>query len=240
MKRHLHKEFRRIPRKWKLRYGYYQYFDHFFGRRFFSKLTRKSRKRFYAKLSAWLENGGEGKLIPVERKSELSISDFIENYVKQGIPVVLTGQAAEWACTKTWSLNYFKELHGSDKVIYVDQARLDKGDYQELTLGEVLDMIQTGKADYYRFYPLLKRHPEHLLDFDYEWLRKRRLKKGFGEAFQTFISSKGGYTALHNASTQNIFTQVYGKKKWRLYPSEYTCIIDPDPVKNVYRSAPVR
>ncbi|MBL4705061.1 MAG: hypothetical protein JKY54_11095, partial [Flavobacteriales bacterium] len=29
-------------------------------------------------------------------------------------------------------------------------------------------------------------------------------------------------------------------KKWRLYPSEYTCIIDPDPIKNVYRSAPVR
>jgi hypothetical protein len=62
----------------------------------------------------------------------------------------------------------------------------------------------------------------------------------YGEAFHVFISGKGGFTPTHNACAQNIFTQVYGEKKWLLYPKEYSCVIDPAPARNFYRSAPVR
>ncbi|HAE30420.1 MAG TPA: hypothetical protein DCF89_04825 [Flavobacteriales bacterium] len=240
MARYLNPEFRKIPYKWRFQYGFYQFFDHFLTRGFFSRVTARSRSRLYRKLQRWLEQGGEGKIIPVERRSELTYDEFMRNYVKKGIPVILTGQAAEWNCTKNWSLDYFKELHGQDEVLYMDQAHIKKGVYSETTLGDVIDKIKTGDSEYYRFYPLLKRHPEHILDFDYKWIRKRRLKRGFGEAFQVFISGKNGYTALHNASTQNIFTQIYGEKKWMLYPVEYTFIVDPDPARNVYRSSPIR
>lgn len=240
MSRHLHKDFRKIPFRWRLRYGFYQYFDHFLSRKFFFKLTHKSRRRFYKRLLSWLKEGGEARIVEVERLDDISQEDFFKNYVKKQKPVIITGKAKEWACCKTWSLDYFKELHGGDKILYVDQENVDDSPAVETTLGEVIDQIKRGESSYYRFYPILKIHPEHLLDFDYKWLRKGRLKGGLGEGFQVFISGKGGFTPIHNASANNIFTQAYGEKEWYLYPVDYTAILDPNPVRNLSRSAPIR
>lgn len=229
---------RKVPFGLRFKYGYYQYFDHFLGRDRFFKWTKKSRTRFYAQLKKKLEEGGEGRVIPVERRKDLSRSEF-KKYIKNRIPVVLEGAAKDWKCVKEWSPEYFRELHGKDQVTFMDQTDIAKG-YEESTLGEVIDAILRGEDKYYRFYPLLQRHPEHLLDFDYKWLRSNRRSWNFGEAFHVFISSKGGFTPIHNASSQNIFTQVYGEKKWILHPVDYTCVIDPAPARNMYRSAPVR
>lgn len=230
---------RKIPYGLRVKYGYYQFFDHFLGRARFFAWTRKSRSRFYKKLEAELKKGGEGKAIPVERRSDLSYTDFMQNYVKKGIPVILEGAAKDWVCCEKWSLEYFKELHGDDEIVFMDQTDIAKG-YEDTTLGEVIDDIRGGKGKYYRFYPLLQKHPEHLLDFDYEWIRERKHPGSFGEAFHVFISGKGGFTPIHNASTPNLFIQAHGEKKWILHPHEYSCVIDPAPARNMYRSAPVR
>ena len=79
-----------------------------------------------------------------------------------------------------------------------------------------------------------------MLDFDFNWLRNLKRKLSFGENLHMFISSKSGFTPLHNASTENLFTQIYGEKKWVLYPMEATCVVDPSPTRNFYRSAPIR
>ena len=226
-----------IPFSKSLKYGYYQFFDHFLGRERFFKLTRKSRSKFYNDLEKRLKD--KGVLTPVDKVSSISRADFMRNYVKKGRPLVIGGAAKEWGCVKNWSLDYFKELHGSDQIIFMDQKDVSAKQYIETNLGQVIDDIKAGKDSYYRFYPLLQKHPEHLLDFDYNWLREKRPKKSFGEDFYVFISSKGGFTPIHNASSHNIFTQVYGEKEWVLYPIDATCIIDPSPARNVYRGAPV-
>ncbi|MFT6982578.1 MAG: hypothetical protein ACJAUD_001345 [Crocinitomicaceae bacterium] len=228
-----------LPFSIRLQYGYYQFFDHFLGRDRFFKWTRKSRGRFYKKLTKRLKESGPGKAIPVERLTDCSYEDFMNNYVKKGIPVILDGAAQDWKCTNEWSLQYFKDLHGDDKIIFMDHEDIAKG-YEDTTLGEVIDDIQGGKGKYYRFYPLLTEHPEHLLDFDYEWMRKRKHPRSFGEAFHVFISGKNGFTPLHNASSQNLFIQIHGEKKWMLYPNDYACVVDPAPARNMYRSAPIR
>ena len=179
-------------------------------------------------------------MIPLERVSGISDEDLINNYIKKHIPVIIEGKAKEWECCKSWSLDYFNELHGTDQVLYVDAQNKEKKGYVESSLAEVIEKIKNGEGEYYRFYPLLKKHPEHLLDFDYKWLRKCRTKGGVGEAFQVFIGGKGSYTPVHNANGHNLFTQVYGEKEWMLYPSHYTAIIDPDPARNVSRGAPKR
>jgi hypothetical protein len=240
MGKEMHPEFRRIPFIMRLEYGFYQFFDHFLGRNFFHRLTLPMRRQFYKRLIRRLKKGGEGKMIPLERRTDLSYEEFMRDYVRKGRPVILEGAARDWKGVQEWSLDYFKELHGDDEVIFIDQNVMHRGEVIKTTLGEVIDSNRAGKGQYYRFYPLLKRHPEHILDFDYKWLRKRRLKQGFGEAFQVFLSGKGGFTPLHNASTQNLFTQMHGEKQWVLYPSHYTCIIDPDPARNVYRNSSKR
>ncbi len=214
----------------RFKYGVYQFCDHFFGR----KTLFKNRAKFFANLEKQMAKHGPGRIMPIERRKDLSLKEFKEHYVKKGIPVVIEGGAKEWDCVKKWSLEYFKNLHGTDEIYLVDQGKSDLP-YELTTLAEVIDNIRSGGSKYYRFYPLLVRHPEHIDDFDYKWLKERNQRPTWFDAFQIFIGGKDSYTALHNANQSNLFVQVYGEKKWVLYSHYYTPILDPSPVRNVYR-----
>ena len=49
-------------------YGCYQILDHFLGRNRAHKLTISKRTSFYRKLMNDFQKGGEGKVIPLERR----------------------------------------------------------------------------------------------------------------------------------------------------------------------------
>lgn len=231
-----YRDFTRNLSRWqRFQYGIYQVADHFFGR----KKLFKNRSKFYAGVIANLKKSGEGRIMPVERRKDLSLEEFKNHYVKKGIPVILEGAAKDWACTKKWSLEYFKELHGKDEIYLVDQNN-PEFPYELTTLADVIDNIRGGGSKYYRFYPLLSRHPEHINDFDYEWLKERRTNPVWFDAFQVFIGGKDSYTPIHNANQSNLFVQAHGEKIWTLYSHYYTTIIDPFPVQNVYRAGPPR
>lgn len=223
----------------RLEYGAYQFLDHFLGRKRAYKMTLNARRRFYRKLKEHLKDRGEGRVIPIEKRSNLDLKEFYSEYVKKGKPVVFEGLAKDWGCVKNWNLDYFKDLHGDDEIVMVDQVNIENP-YEQTTLAEIIDNIKQGKNDYYRFYPLLERHPEHILDFDYSWLRERRNKLTVFEAFQVFIGADKTVTPLHNANQCNLFTQVVGEKEWRLYHQNCTAVIDPNPARNVYRDAPFK
>jgi hypothetical protein len=53
--------------------------------------------------------------------------------------------------------------------------------------------------------------------------------------YTLFLGGKGTDTAIHNAGNENIFVQVYGQKKWRLYPMEHMAIFDPPANRSLYK-----
>lgn len=222
----------------RLQYGYYQFLDHFIGRERSFRLHNKSRRKLYATLHKRFEqNGRLGQTHEIERRKDLSLKEFKNHYIKKGIPVVLEGKANDWACSKNWSLDYFKKLYGEEEILFVNHEAIEDP-YERILLKDILEEIQKGnKSKYYRFYPLLQRHPEHIKDFDYEWILKARQRFTIGgENFQVFAGAKGSYTPMHNAFSCNIFTQAYGQKEWYLYPPYYSMIFDPDPAQNIYRN----
>ncbi|MBC7696049.1 MAG: cupin-like domain-containing protein [Burkholderiales bacterium] len=107
-----------------------------------------------------------------------------------------------------------------------------------ITLADVISNIKEGGKKYYRFYPLLARRPEHIKDFDINWLKERAHKKSLLDSFQVFMGGKGTFSDLHNANPPNLFVQVCGEKQWILYSHYYSPIIDPPPIANIYRVAP--
>src|SRR5271155_5328715 len=52
-----------------------------------------------------LQEGGPGKVIPVERVKSLSPKEFRARYLATGTPVILDKGAADWPCTKSWSFD---------------------------------------------------------------------------------------------------------------------------------------
>jgi hypothetical protein len=162
-------DFRRnIRASQRAEYGVYQFLDHFLGRDRVFKMLGRRRRKFYKKLTETLKASGEGKIMPMDRRKELSLKDFRNHYVRKGIPVVMEGAAKDWNCVKKWSMEYFKELHGEDEILLVDMKK-EGYPYEKIKLSEVIDNIRSGGKKYYRFYPLLSRHPEHSRDFDYKW-----------------------------------------------------------------------
>ena len=96
-------------------YNFFQVLDHFITRRITVKLLGKLRYMLFLNMVKSLKAKGKGKLIPIERRDDLSIKEFYEYYVKNGIPVVFNGAAKDWDCVKKWSLEYFKDIHGDDE-----------------------------------------------------------------------------------------------------------------------------
>lgn len=220
-------------------FGFYQFMDHFFSRKLAYPLFKPTRKYLYNRIGNVLQKSGEGKVLAVDRIKFKSKEHFYKNYVNPGKPVVLDGFAKDWPCVKKWSLEYFDKLHGKDKILLVNSKHIEQKT-ENITLSELISDINNGGDKYYRFYPLLSKHPEHIDDFDYQWLKSTRHKKVFFEAFQVFMGGKGTESPLHNAMSCNLFVQVYGEKRWSLISPHHSAIIDPDPVRNVYRSAPFR
>lgn len=224
---------RNIKTSQRLEYGFYQFLDHFFGRKRVFKVFGKRRNTFYKNLEKTLEKSGEGRTFQIERRKELTLREFRRNYLIKGIPVIIEGAAKDWDCVRDWSFDYFKDLHGSDEVVLSVEG--DRSKFEIMTLADIIDNVNSGGSKYYRFYPLLKRHPEHIRDFDYRWLKERKNNFTLFEEFRVFMGGKGTTTPLHNEDRGNLFVQVYGDKKWILYPPYYTSVIDPLPVKNAYR-----
>jgi hypothetical protein len=181
-----------------------------------------------------LIKSGKGKIIPIERRKNLGLEEFKKHYRRKGIPVVMEGAAQDWDCVKNWSLEYFKNLHGKDVIALTNYQLKDM--YETTTLGEVIDNIRSGGSKYYRFYPLLYRHPEHIKDFDYKWLLERKNPLTWFDSWQVFIGGKDTVTSIHSENQCNLFVQAFGEKKWILYPNYYTMVLNPNPIRNVYRN----
>lgn len=230
---------RNIPKKYRTASKAFQFLDHFLGRRLAFSLTRPLRKKVYDGMYKTMQQHRKGELFEVDRIENLEEQVFIEEYLLKNKPVIFSGKANDWDCVKNWSLAYLKELHGDDEIIIVNQEDVENT-HEELTLGELIDGIGAGLARYYRFYPLIQRHPERLLDFDYKWMQAHRHQKIKYDAFQVFIGPDESYTPLHNANPGNLFTQVCGEKEWILFPEYYTPVLDPNPVRSNYRTAPIR
>jgi len=220
-----------------LEYGSFQIIDKIFGRTTGFRLSKQWRKSFYRRIGAMLYDRGPARNITIE-KLDLCSETFNQSYLRKNKPVVFKGAAEHWPCCKQWSLEYLKELHGDDQIVLSGDSHLESP-FELHTLRHVIDNIENGGDKYYRFYPLLKRHPEHYADFDINWLHKMR-HRGRAEAFQVFLGGKERYTPLHAAIASNFFIQVTGKKHWKLYDISNTMIIDPNPGHNFHRSAPHR
>lgn len=220
-------------------FGVYQFMDHFLSRRVAFFLTAPFRRFLYKRIKKSLVKSGEGKILEIDRRSDLTMDELQNYYMKEGIPVIIEGGAKDWPCIGKWTLDYFKNLHGDDEILVVDSKHIDE-DYEKMTLADLVDNVKEGGSKYYRFYPLLSEHPEHLVDIDYNWLRANRQEKVYFESFQAFIGGKGTESPLHNAMACNLFIQVHGEKRWSLISPHHTAIVDPDPIRNIYRGAPFR
>lgn len=203
-----------------------------------SSLLEKWRRRNTQRANRAL---GEvsGMVLPVDRVNKLSKEDFVNNYLKKGIPVIFNQEAIDWNCCQKWDFDFFKSTFQDEVFSIIDSTGLNEQELLEdknakelirkdLSGKDFIEGIQQGNPLYIRFCPILETHPHLRSDLNLSWLRK--MKECFlGVSYQTFIGANGRKTPLHSETTSFFYVMVTGKKRWSLYSPAALSLINPIP-----------
>ncbi len=116
---------------------------------------------------------GQFKTSPVPRVENISKKDFVENFYKPQLPVLITGLTKDWPAYEKWKLSYVQDRAGDQIVpLYNNEPAKDKesvyAPVKEMKLYDYIELLKTQPTDFrIFFYNILKEMPELLKDFEY-------------------------------------------------------------------------
>lgn len=183
----------------------------------------------------------------IERVEGLTPERFYRDYVARRQPVILGNLAASWPAVARWTPDYFQrsfpglrvgvEVWGNDDGINDPLHFMQHLSYAETTLGNYVERLQHSQRPSREYYlaqfPMLRALPQ--LQDDIQSLEpymvqprllpeRVRRKLQFPASF--WFGPAGSVSTLHFDPADNLFVQIYGKKRFIL--------ISPDQSPGVY------
>ena len=147
-------------------------------------------------------------LSKIHRVKTISKEDFLNNYFKPQIPVVIEEFIQDWPAFSKWSLDYMKEIAGDRVVPLYDDRPVDyKDGFNEppaqMKMSDYIGLLKKGPTKYRIFlWNLLKEVPELQDDYQYPDLGIKFLK-GLP---MLFFGGKDSHTFMHyDIDLANIF-----------------------------------
>lgn len=116
---------------------------------------------------------GQLNLKPIHRVQTISKKDFINNYVKPQIPVVIERLTEDWPAYEKWHLHYIKQVAGDQIVpLYDDRPVRAEDGFNEahatMKMSDYIDLLEKEPTSYRIFlYNLMKK--VQVLQNDFKW-----------------------------------------------------------------------
>jgi len=107
----------------------------------------------------------------IERVQKISKSDFISQYVKNQIPVVIEELTEDWPAYHKWKLHYIKQIAGDTVVPLYDNRPVNHEDgfneaHTKMKMSDYIHLLETKPTNYRIFlYNLMKEVPTLKNDF---------------------------------------------------------------------------
>jgi len=165
----------------------------------------------------------------VQRKSNISYEEFMEEHHNPGIPVVFTNASQVWRANGLFTPDWFR-THYPDKKGHVRNK--ETGEFYTMT--EIMDLVEGSTVENPAPYPLLFNIPVHLpelmdlitpLNLNYakpNWLEDKLFKRGYwGSAIELFVGGPGGkfpYVHKDYYHMSAWINQLYGEKRFTVFP----------------------
>jgi Cupin-like domain len=236
-----------VPRPHRRRFAVLFFLEWLLGPRLTRQVCRNSRQHFEQKLEVALARTKHvGTTYALPRRRHLSVAAFTREYVEKDRPVVLEGAASAWPAIRKWTPAYFAEVCRNDVIPFVDgkhwtvsrsgEYAVD-ADFGHMSVSELINSINEGSGKYLRFYPILAHHPEVLADLDADFIfRYARISPRWRRQVlvKLFFGGGGTSTEMHHAIISNLFVQVFGMKRWHLYPPWYSPLMYPVAKRNSF------
>ena len=182
--------------------------------------------------------------LQVDRRTGLSVEEFRRDYTRQNRPVVVEDALAGWPALQKWSPSFFAVRYPDKTITFRDQSTLPMSQF----IDRVMASTPTAPAPYWTNAPVAEHFPELLADIDPtlgyfgpNWASRKFLHPGMraslnrGAMIEIYIGGQGGaFPILHwdGLSTHAYLMQIYGVKKYWLWPPDETPFLYPgkDPV----------
>lgn len=184
----------------------------------------------------------------IERRSNLTREEFIEQYLVPRKPVLLTDALNGQALLQKWTLDYFKQRYGSLKAnILAFQPGFTRPARLDMTVGEYIEALQqnTWQKDWPAGYPA--PYLERWMEFDPLWgTRAAEIASEYqtpsyfkdsshvlpkflrlGISLHLFIGPAGTIVWPHYDSymTHAWSCNVTGRKRWLLYSPDQAALL---------------
>ncbi|WP_427875537.1 cupin-like domain-containing protein [Flavobacterium sp. MMS24-S5] len=111
------------------------------------------------------------KLKQIERVKKISKEEFVSQYVKKQIPVVIEELTEDWPAYNKWKLSYMKEIAGDLVVPLYDDRPVNHEDgfneaHTTMKMSDYIELLQEKPTNYRIFlYNLMKQVPSLKNDF---------------------------------------------------------------------------
>ena len=174
----------------------------------------------------------------VERRTLPSSTEFYRDYFATQRPVVFTDVAARWPARKHWSLAYFKRILGRELVdVVVGRAADPRYDQntalhsKRMPLSNYLDLV-AGAGHSNELYMVANNHTMARPAFA-RLMNDVRIPDGIiidrrATSTSLWIGPAGTVTPLHHDTTNILFSQLVGRKRFELIaPTESVMMLDP-------------
>lgn len=167
----------------------------------------------------------------IQRRVTISKKEFIHEYYTPSIPVILTEISNKWLSHEKWSPEYFSNSYGGIEITakrspisnasnpvkaieYInDTFKVSLSEFIERTYGsDESEQIYFSQAPIFKIIPKLK---SDIGGFPFVSLMLLKLIK---ESPYLWMGPSGNKSALHVDTSPNLFAQIYGRKKWIVYP----------------------
>jgi hypothetical protein len=159
----------------------------------------------------------------IDRVKSISKSEFVQNYLKPQVPVVIENLVDNWPAVSKWNFDYIKQKVGDKIVPLYDDRPVDYKDgfnepHATMKMSEYVDLLQKEPTKYRIFlYNVLKEVPELQDDFDFPDIGLKLMKS----LPMLFFGGEDSHTFMHyDIDLANILHfHFQGKKECILYPN---------------------
>lgn len=166
------------------------------------------------------------ELKTIERISNISKEEFLRDYVRKKKPVIITDLSKDWNATKSWNLEYMREVVGEVEVPLYDSTPTKGTESTQkpaaiMTMAEYMDILKKGPSDLrIFFFNILQKCPVLLKDFDYPDVGLKFFKK----LPTLFFGGAGSKVPMHYDMdlSHNLHFNFHGTKDITLFGPEQT------------------
>jgi len=166
------------------------------------------------------------QLATIPRVRNISQEEFIKNYFKPQLPVVIEGMTNDWPAYSKWNLDYMAQVAGDKIVPLYDDRPVDYKDsfneaHATMKMQDYIALLKSEPTRYRIFlWNILKEVPQLQNDFVYPDFGLR-LMKGLP---MLFFGGENSFTFMHyDIDLANIFHfHFHGKKEVILFDQQQT------------------